>query len=269
MIPPAKSSPNMMLIGGVVLVILLVVGWLLFGLSAGGVIPSDAPATAVTAPTVTKPPATTPPATAVTAPTVTKPAVTPPPATPPPPQPPAYEPFSIGALKDTGFNDDGGGNAVYVDRHNIDCGVQGVQRLHYQRNPANQSQFRYDYTCANGGSLGAATPKNTGFNDEGGGNTIYLDRHNIDCGDNSVMSQLKLNRDGAGKFKYDYTCLSSNAPLTCRDVTTPANDWGGGKSIFLDRHDLKCNDNEAMSQFHLTRPSDNTIQYNFKCCKKA
>jgi len=75
----------MMLIGGVVLVILLVVGWLLFGLSAGGVIPSDAPSPAVTAPTVTAP--------AVTAPTVTIP---PPPPPPPPPPSAAYTKQPIG-----------------------------------------------------------------------------------------------------------------------------------------------------------------------------
>jgi hypothetical protein len=57
----------MMLIGGVVLVILLVVGWLMFGLSAGGVIP--APATPAPAtPAVVTPAVVTPPPPPVTAP---------------------------------------------------------------------------------------------------------------------------------------------------------------------------------------------------------
>jgi hypothetical protein len=49
----------MMLIGGVILVILLVVGWLMFGLSAGGVIAKDTPAPAVVTPP--PPPVSAPP----------------------------------------------------------------------------------------------------------------------------------------------------------------------------------------------------------------
>ena len=61
--PPAKSSgPNWVLIGGVVLVILVVVGWLLFGLSAGGAIPKDAPASPPAVVTPPPPPPATFPA---------------------------------------------------------------------------------------------------------------------------------------------------------------------------------------------------------------
>jgi len=60
---------------------------------------------------------------------------------------------------------------------------------------------------------------------------------------------------------------SSNKSLTCRDVTTPANDWGGGNSIYLDRHDVSCNENEVISKVHLTRPTGGEISYQYKCCK--
>ena len=46
----------------------------------------------------------------------------------------------------------------------------------------------------------------TGWNDEGGGNAIFLDRHNVECADNEYLTKLKLNRNGKGKFQYDYRC---------------------------------------------------------------
>lgn len=182
--------------------------------------------------------------------------------TPPPPPPPK---FSKGLIKDTGFNDEGNGNAVYLDRHNVTCDNEGIQRFRLIRN--GQGKYRIDYTCAANGQLGASSNKDTGFNDEGNGNVIYLDRHNVDCGKDSVLSQFQLTRNGQGKFRYNYTCKSSKAPINCRDVTTPGNDDGRGNAVYLDRHDLTCADDEVMSRFQLVRPTPNTIQYQFKCCK--
>lgn len=183
-------------------------------------------------------------------------------SSPPPPPPPK---FIVGANKDTGLNDEGNGNAVYLDRHNLTCDSNGIKRFRLVRD--GKGKYRYDYTCSSGGDLGASTSKNTGFNDEGGGNMIYLDRHNIDCGVDGVLSQFKLNRSGQNQYRYDYSCLASKKPLQCRDVTTPGNDDGGGNAVYLDRHDISCNDDETVNQFRLVRPTNNTIQYKYKCCK--
>ena len=193
--------------------------------------------------------------------------VTPPPVTPAPVTP-ALAAFTVGTSGNTGFNDEGGGNTIFLDRHNIDCGVNGVKRFRLTRDGA--GHFRYDFTCTEKGNLdsNAPTSKDTGFNDEGGGNTIFLDRHNVDCGDNSGLSQFNLTRDGQGRFRYNFKCLKSKTPFgSCRDVNTGENDVGGGNSVFLDRHDVSCNDDEVIKQFNLVRPKENTIQYNYKCCK--
>lgn len=198
--------------------------------------------------------------------TASSPASPPPAASTPPPTPPPPPPkFTLGISKNSGFNDEGSGNTVYLDRHNITCDSNGIKRFRLVRD--GQGKYRYDYTCMSGGDLGSSTSKNTGFNDEGNGNVVYLDRHNIDCGSNSVLSQFKLNRSGQNQYRYDYSCLSSNKPLQCRSVTTQGNDDGGGNAVYLDRHDINCNDDETLSQFKLTRPTGNTIQYQYKCCK--
>ena len=58
--------------------------------------------------------------------------------------------------------------------------------------------------------------------------------------------------------------------LACRNLYTPWNYEGGGNAIYLDRHDVKCDKNEVLSQFHLTRQAqeDGNIyyRYDYKCC---
>lgn len=57
--------------------------------------------------------------------------------------------------------------------------------------------------------MGGAIQKDSGWNDEGGGNTIYFDRHDIKCKPNEALSRLHLTRKGDGNFRYDYTCCES------------------------------------------------------------
>lgn len=179
--------------------------------------------------------------------------------------------FKVIGSNDTNFDDEGGGNTIYLDRQNVNCKDNAIKRFHLSREYDKDTKIptgkmKYEVSCSSG-DLGSATNKDTGANDWGGGNTIYLDRHNIDCGSDSVLTQFRLIRPSESQIRYDYTCKKSNKSLTCRDVNTPANDWGGGNSIFLDRHDVSCNENEVLSQVHLTRPTGGEISYKYKCCK--
>jgi hypothetical protein len=53
----------------------------------------------------------------------------------------------------------------------------------------------------------------------------------------------------------------------CRAVTTPFNDEGGGNAAFLDRHQMTCRADEAISQIRLVRSGAGTYQYQYTCCK--
>ena len=105
--------------------------------------------------------------------------------------------------KDTGANDWGGGNAIFLDRHNVDCGKNPISKFRLVRPKPNQ--IRYDYTCNSAEVKGQCRDANSGWNQESNMN-IYLDRHNVACKDTEVITQFKLNRDGKGKFRYDYKC---------------------------------------------------------------
>lgn len=69
---------------------------------------------------------------------------------------------------------------IYLDRHNVNCGNKGLNQLQLVRPTGEQIEWKY--TCADGGKLGGNVDKSTPGNDWGGGNTIYLDRHDANCG---------------------------------------------------------------------------------------
>jgi hypothetical protein len=128
---------------------------------------------------------------------------------------------------------------------------------------------------------GVPQAKSTSFEDSGGGNLIFLDRHNVDCGNNAAISEFRLIRDenqvikGRIKrlfkirsdlpaivivdilrplfqIKYDYTCKSSARPnpmIDCEDLSTPPNEGGGGGNVieFLDRHNVVCPASKVIS----------------------
>ena len=45
-------------------------------------------------------------------------------------------------------------------------------------------------------------PKTTAWNDFGNGNSVYLERHNIDCGNSSLLSELSLATNGKKRIQY-------------------------------------------------------------------
>ncbi|NQZ11375.1 MAG: ricin-type beta-trefoil lectin domain protein, partial [Algicola sp.] len=167
---------------------------------------------------------------------------------------------SIANAIQTPPNDDGGGNTVYFDRHELNCGYQGFKSMRLFR-PLTW-QIAFDYQCQD---IGETTTVNryTPPNDDGAGNSIYLDRHVVDCANNAIQ-YLRLYRPSSTQISYHYKC-GQKALTNVRDYYTPANDVGGGNAIFLDRHNISCPNEEVLSYFKLQRPSESTIQYHYKC----
>ena len=186
--------------------------------------------------------------------------------------------------KATDFNDDGGGNFIYFDRHQISCVDDktktmngGLNRIHLNRNP-DGNKIQFEYNCSDISSVFQFNDKDlktnlsflrgTDPNDSGGGNTIYLDRHDISCKDNEILTGLQLLKNDEGKIGYLYACVPSNKPLQSRELSTGMNDYGGGNSIYLDRHDIKCNDDEVLNELKLRRSDDGSqLEYKYKCVK--
>jgi len=136
-----------------------------------------------------------------------------------------------------------------------------------------QNNIKYDYKCL----AGVEKEHNvTGFDDgglhtncdtHGGGNTIYLDRHHVDC-DKSPIIEFKGDRCWSkDKYRYKYRC-GNHKSESCRDVSTNFNDEGAGEVIYLDRHDVKCKEGEEyISKFKLSRDGKGKYRYDYTCCK--
>ena len=50
----------------------------------------------------------------------------------------------------------------------------------------------------------------TPWQDEGRGNAIFLDRLNVQCGNNEMVSRFQIQRNGGGWWRYLYKCCSVN-----------------------------------------------------------
>lgn len=173
-------------------------------------------------------------------------------------------PFECTYLGNTGYNHYGKGNVHYLDRHNINC-PNGV--LNRMRLIGPKGSIRYDYTCCSAGIKDNSIKKSTKDNQILSGQTQFLDRHELNCGPNGVIQQMKLLTPGKNKIRYDYTCV--NVPnLKCRELTTKWNDNKPRTSIYLDRHDVKCGPNEALQKVKLdTQNYGEKIRYRYTCCK--
>jgi hypothetical protein len=158
-----------------------------------------------------------------------------------------------------------------LDKHNINCESDAINNFKIELSD-NKNELRYNYNCSSGGDFGEIVQKNTGFNDGGQGTVIYLDRHNVDCGSNSLLNNFYLtkNPDNLNDYRYNYNCINSNKPLTCRTVQSEkiSDISDGNKNIFkLSSANLLCNEDEALNKFKLFRPDGNSVQYDYTCCK--
>ena len=164
--------------------------------------------------------------------------------------------------KETPTVDNCGGNTVCLDRHNLDCGSKGVIRRLQFKNTVD-GKAKYEYTCSNllEDRTRELAPQNTLYNQQSS-NSAYLDRHYVNCQKGSI-SQVNLDRDGKGNFRYNYKCnLAPVADITTH--STPLNDDGGGNSAFLDRHNIRCPVGKVLTGFKMV-DTGNQIQYNYRC----
>jgi hypothetical protein len=99
----------------------------------------------------------------------------------------------------------GTGQNIYLDKHNIDCNNRPITQINLLR--PDKSTLQYHYKCGNT-QLRDIQNHDTGFNDYGNGENIYLDRHNVRCPDESILTQIQLVRNPANnnEIRYNYRC---------------------------------------------------------------
>lgn len=172
-----------------------------------------------------------------------------------------FDPLSTVTHKHTPANDDGGGNSVYLDRHNVNCD-NGDGLTQFRLSRPSGTTINYRYSCSRYGDA-RGTGYSTPANDDGRGNSVFLDRHAVNC-NGRALQRFRLVRPSSSQISYQYRC-GNQALSNITTHYTPANDDGGGNSIFLDRHHVRCPGEKMLTYFRLQRPSGSTIRYQYQC----
>uniref|UniRef100_A0A7M5XH61 P-type domain-containing protein n=1 Tax=Clytia hemisphaerica TaxID=252671 RepID=A0A7M5XH61_9CNID len=105
----------------------------------------------------------------------------------------------------------------------------------------------------------------TNINDDGRGNAVYLDRHDVKCDDGEALSGFHLKRSGGNKYQITYKCCKTPKAGTPTPVDNPFTDDGRGGLVYLDRQDIKC-ENSYLSTFKMNRkPGGGQYRFSYTC----
>lgn len=109
----------------------------------------------------------------------------------------------------------------------------------------------------------------TSYSDNGNGDMIYLDRHEPSCGGSKFMHKWHLDRGRRRYQRLSYTCCDSpKGRGGCRTAYTGENVEDG--LIYLDRQNVECGANEAMTSYRLERTGRRrrreSVRYKYQCC---
>lgn len=97
----------------------------------------------------------------------------------------------------------------YLDRHNVQCeNGSAISRMQLR---SENDTFRYDYSCSKTQEFGDCYNLSTAPNLLRGFEVAHLDRHDVKCQPNEVLSRFQLVRVG-DQIKYDYTCCKYKPP---------------------------------------------------------
>jgi hypothetical protein len=178
----------------------------------------------------------------------------------------------------TNLNDQGGGRkrkgeTIYFDRHDVQCQGGSAMTGWKLTRGGTRDKIKFEYNCCSfkGNALGQCSNEATRLNDDGGRDrpSIYLDRHNVACRSGTAMSGWRLSRGGTrNKIQINYRCCRVNQGMgRCTTKSTPANAWGDGQTIYLDRHNAQCDGNQIMTTWQLRRPKGDQINIVYTCCE--
>lgn len=160
-----------------------------------------------------------------------------------------------------------------LKKHDIACDVEEQAINQFQLLMPNTTQMQYNYNCIGGGDLNYDNTMNK-YTDEKTYSKSYdaLHSHNIECDNNSVLSKVELkydydNIEGATYSNYYYKCVPSDSKLTCRKDSTTEQTFNPNNLSSLPLHNIKCKDDEALSQFKFVSNTPDTAYYEYTCCK--
>lgn len=161
---------------------------------------------------------------------------------------------------------DGSGSDRLRDLDFLDCGDDAINGFKLERDG---NEIYYKYTCLEGVNSSSSPTLVTSQESHGSHNKVYLDRLHPDCGAKPISKfkymygEASFNND-KGWYAGNCSDLSHNG--NCRDVYTDWNEEAKHKVVYLDRHNLQCDSNEAMTDFKYERDGGGKMRYKYRCC---
>ncbi len=182
--------------------------------------------------------------------------------------------------KYTNWDAAGGKRTNFLDRQNIQCGSDKFLNQFQLEYDAKSDRARYKYKCCpidNSKHTSTLIQKTTPKNDSGNWDARYIDRHNLTCNDNFGMNQLVFQSfydSPTGNMRYSYNCINVNNKQNNQKVNTTTrtiNTEMVSEGADLDKLaplNVRCDDNEAISNLQLKRtPFNNQFFYQYNCKK--
>jgi hypothetical protein len=115
------------------------------------------------------------------------------------------------ATSHTGCSDFNGKKIQYLDRQSVDCGAKaGIFGFGVTGGCSNANDRRYKFKCKSiTGASGSRSTRHTSCQDADGKQIEYLDRQNVQCKKNEVLSSFKFTRSGCSgiKMRYEFKCI--------------------------------------------------------------
>jgi hypothetical protein len=180
--------------------------------------------------------------------------------------------YSTCQTYETAMNDDGGGASIYLDRHRAVCKAGTAMTGWRLDRGGTHNKYKIVYQCCEH-VLGDCKTLKTNLNDDGGHKrpSIYLDRHHPKCNSGQAMRGFRVDRGGThDKIRINSVCcdLGPTKMGNCQTKKTPANDWGNGNTVYMDRHHPECGYRQIMTGWKLERPHREQIRIKYQCCEE-
>jgi len=112
------------------------------------------------------------------------------------------------------------GRSYAFDRHSVTCPSNKALQYWREQNSGANAYFEYK-CCGVETKMIDCSDHYTAYSDDGGGNIVYLDRHDVRCPTNKVLRYFKMYRSSDHKdIRYRYGCCAIAKPTTTTTTTT-------------------------------------------------
>lgn len=118
----------------------------------------------------------------------------------------SYLSDKLGNSEETTALQDNTYSIINLEEHPIDCKDSAIQQ--FQLYTPENDKLQYKYRCSSAKHSDDCTNKETNWNEsqKNNWNVRYLDRHNVKCTEDRVLTKVQLETNDNNQVRYKYTC---------------------------------------------------------------